>query len=283
MGTYHWALSQLHVAVPLTLNKQVDPANSPLQLDRFELIGYVDENSTWLVDHFTLDRHLLDLSVLMNLNFNIVHWLHLHKTEVYNQLLFDWRDIHNNDSSATTLNDSVDLLDLTDCEIDGNSEHTADPALLLLGSTPLLSVNSCICNTFGTLWYGSLNPQMTEHNAGRVKGRDQVILKANIVAVQINGQPCRKLLDSGSLSDFISTTLVNQLHLHCDMLENPLSLQLAVSGSRSKVKAMVMAQMDYQDIHENCMFHVINIDSYDMILGTLFLYQHQVLLEFNPA
>ena len=67
------------------------------------------------------------------------------------------------------------------------------------------------------------------------------------------------------------------------MLENLLSLQLAVSGSCSKVKAMVMAQMDYQDIHENCMFDIINIDPYDMILGTPFLYQHQVLLDFNPA
>ena len=143
---------------------------------------------------------------------------------------------------------------------------------------PLAEVNSHIRNTFGTLWCGSLNPQTTEHNAGQVKGRDQVILKPTIVAVQINGQPCRALLNSGSLSDFISTTLVNQLHLHCDVLENPLNLQLAVSGLCGKVKATVTAQMDYQDIHENCTFDVININSYDMILGTPFLYQHQVLL-----
>ena len=37
--------------------------------------------------------------------------------------------------------------------------------------------------------------------------------------------------------------------------------------------------MNYQDRT----FDVINIDSYNMILGTPFLYQHQVLLGFNPA
>jgi hypothetical protein len=83
------ALSQLRAAVPLTLDKYVDPGNLPLQSDRFELIGYIDEDFTWLIDCFSLDRHLLDLSSLKGPNFDIVHWLHLRKTEIYDQLLFD--------------------------------------------------------------------------------------------------------------------------------------------------------------------------------------------------
>jgi hypothetical protein len=169
-----------------------------------------------------------------------------------------------------------------------NRENNCDgdtivPAPTLQGLTSLLTTHKRIHDTFGTLWCGSLNPQTTERNAGRVKGRDRVIPKPTIVAIQINSQPCWALLDSGSLSDFIFTTLVDQLHLRSDVLETPLNLQLAMSGSRSKVKATVTAQMDYQDIHEDRTFDVINIDSYDMILGTPFLYQHQVLLGFNPA
>ena len=53
------ALSQLHAAAPLTLNYQIDPNNFPLQSDCFKLIRYIDENFAWLIDHFTLDQHLL--------------------------------------------------------------------------------------------------------------------------------------------------------------------------------------------------------------------------------
>ena len=67
------------------------------------------------------------------------------------------------------------------------------------------------------------------------------------------------------------------------MLETSLNLQLAVSGSRSKVKSTATVRFDYQNIHEDRTFDIINIDSYDMILGTPFLYQHQILLGFNPA
>lgn len=111
---------------------------------------------------------------------------------------------------------------------------------------------------------------------------DRVCPKPVIAVVKVNGQPCRALLDSGSLSDFISTTLADQLKLNLIELEKPLPLQLAVSGSRSKVKVQTTVAFEYQHISEKRLFDVINVDSYDLIFGTPFLFQHQVMLGFNP-
>ncbi|KZT21630.1 hypothetical protein NEOLEDRAFT_1073350, partial [Neolentinus lepideus HHB14362 ss-1] len=122
-----------------------------------------------------------------------------------------------------------------------------------------------------------------ERNAARMKDFTRVLPKPLVVVVQINGAPVRALLDSGSLADFVSTTLVDQLHLKTDILVKPLSVQLAVTGSRSKVNHSVSAQLQYQSIDETRRFDVINLDNYDVILGTPFLFQHKVLLGFNPS
>jgi hypothetical protein len=98
----------------------------------------------------------------------------------------------------------------------------------------------------------------------------------------INDKPCRALLDSGSLTDFISSTVVDQLRLKYELLDKPIPLQLAVSGSRSVVKAYTSVNLKYQEILGPRTFDIANLDSYDVILGMPFLFQHQVLLGFNP-
>ena len=42
-------------------------------------------------------------------------------------------------------------------------------------------------------------------------------------------------------------------------------------------------ELEYQEIKEARTFDIININNYDLILGTPFMYQHQVCLGFNPA
>jgi hypothetical protein len=122
-----------------------------------------------------------------------------------------------------------------------------------------------------------------ERNAARVKQPDRICPKPVVVVVKIDGHPCRALLDSGSFSDFISTTVADQLKLKLVMLDKPLPLQLAVSGSRGKVKQQASARLQYQTIDELRLLDIINVDSYDLILGTPFLFQHQVLLGMNPS
>lgn len=122
-----------------------------------------------------------------------------------------------------------------------------------------------------------------QRNAAQIKGGHRILLRPLVVKVTIDGHPARALLDSGSLGDFISSTLADQLAVKRKNLDSPLSLQLAVQGSRSKVNSVATVKLRYQGIDEERTLDVININSYDLILGTPWLFQHQVCLGFNPG
>jgi Retroviral aspartyl protease len=122
-----------------------------------------------------------------------------------------------------------------------------------------------------------------QRNAAQVKGDQRVLPKPIVIKVLVSDQPARALLDSGSLGDFMSAMLADQLDVRRDVLPTPLSLQLAVQGSRSKINATTTVNLKYQGINEECTFDIANINNYDLILGTPWMYQHQVCLGFNPA
>jgi hypothetical protein len=113
-----------------------------------------------------------------------------------------------------------------------------------------------------------------QRNAAVPKDFTHVVPKPIVVVVYVNGQPVRALLDSGSLGDFVSTSLVDQLKLAKVELTKPLALQLAVQGSRSKVNWGIQAELKYQRIKGQCYFDVANLLNYDLILGTPWLFQH---------
>ena len=102
-----------------------------------------------------------------------------------------------------------------------------------------------------------------------------------VVTVHVEGQPARALIDTSSLADFMSLTLAEQLHVKRLPLEKPLTTQLAVQGSRSKVNFRARVHFQYQGADYDQYFDVINLQSYDLILGTPFLFQHQVLVGLN--
>ena len=92
-----------------------------------------------------------------------------------------------------------------------------------------------------------------------------------IITVSIDGHLARALLDSGSLGDFISSSLADQLKVKCKMLEVSLLVQLAVQGSWTHVNSWAHVQFKYQGIDEECLFDIININPYDLILSTPWL------------
>lgn len=104
-----------------------------------------------------------------------------------------------------------------------------------------------------------------------------------VVEIMINGQPIRALLDTGSMADFISTSVVNYLRLPTEMYPKPLSVHLAVRGSRSEITRGTTVNFRYQTIDCDRRFDIADIDKYDAILGTPFMYQHQVAIGFNPS
>ena len=196
----------------------------------------------------------------------------------------EWMQSHNWDETtragiyrrrleATLLYEDLSTDDESDDEylIDtpGNDDETDD-----MGAVLTLSGIQVDRNKYATI----------QRNAARVKGVDERFLpKSVVIRVVVNGSPLRALVDSGSLGDFVSSTVVDQLKLKRTVLDKPLGLQLAVQGSRSKITASVDVNYSYQHIKNVRRFDIANLNDYDMILGTPWMYQHQVCIGLNPA
>lgn len=166
---------------------------------------------------------------------------------------------------------------------DKNGEVAPSPV-----DAPAQSTVEDLVNNMSEIFCGGTRTELPDvrslhRNAVRPKSAVRILPRALVVIVMINGRPCRALLDCGSLTDFLSTTLVDQLKIKYDVLDRPIPLQLAVSGSRSVVKAGATVEFQYQEISGPRSFDIANIETYDVILGMPFLYQHQVLLGFNPS
>ncbi|CAG8640363.1 4466_t:CDS:2, partial [Acaulospora colombiana] len=124
---------------------------------------------------------------------------------------------------------------------------------------------------------------LLERNAARPKDFERLVPKTCVIDAFIKDEPVRVLIDTGSMSDFLSTTLVDQLKIETDQLAQPLTVQLAVTGSRGKIHSSATTKIRYEEIEETRRFDVMNIDGYDAILGTPFLFQHKGIIGFNPT
>jgi hypothetical protein len=87
-----------------------------------------------------------------------------------------------------------------------------------------------------------------EHNSAKPKDFEQRIPKPLVVEVLVKGKPVHALIDSGSLADFMSTKLADQLKVKHERLAKPIPIQLAVTGSRSMVNWSTTVEFEYQDI-----------------------------------
>jgi len=121
-----------------------------------------------------------------------------------------------------------------------------------------------------------------QRNSAYTRDPSQKIPKPLVIQVMINGHRAWALVDSGSLGDFMSSTLAEQLKLKKKELTTPLPVQLAVQGSFSKVNFGMTAKVEYQCIYCDWYFDIINLSNYDLILGTLFLHQNWVMMGINP-
>jgi len=59
-------------------------------------------------------------------------------------------------------------------------------------------------------------------------------------------------------------------------LQEQMMLQLAVTGSRLKINYGTWVPMEFGPIHAEVYFDIVNIEGYDAILGTPFLWEHGV-------
>ena len=70
-----------------------------------------------------------------------------------------------------------------------------------------------------------------EKTTMQIKDQSRKVPEPIVVLATINGLEVRALIDTGSMANFVSTTIVEQLKLKKEVYTKPLSVQLAVHGS----------------------------------------------------
>ena len=98
--------------------------------------------------------------------------------------------------------------------------------------------------------------------------------------IRINGHKAHVLLDGGSTIDMISANFAKVHQLDVFQLKKPIKLQMATTGSRSSIQYGARANLKLGDLSQSRYFDVVNLDRYHAILGTPFLKEHEVLLNY---
>jgi hypothetical protein len=100
--------------------------------------------------------------------------------------------------------------------------------------------------------------------------------------VRLNGLDAYALLDSGSTTVSVTHDFARVAKLNVFQLENPIALQLGTVGSRSMINFGTKARVELGPIAvDDVYLDVVNIDRYDMIIGTPFMRTHAFVLDFG--
>jgi hypothetical protein len=100
--------------------------------------------------------------------------------------------------------------------------------------------------------------------------------------VRVNNIEAYALLDSGSTMVSITQDFTRVAKLRVQELANPVPLQLGTVGSRSMINFGAKAHLQVGPINDNDVYlDVVNIDRYDMIIGTPFMRKHGLVLDFG--
>ena len=106
--------------------------------------------------------------------------------------------------------------------------------------------------------------------------RSNALQRCIEVTAPINGLPARILLDGGSNTNMISPEFATVSKVTAVELQEQMTLQLAVTGSRSKINYGTWVPIEFGPVRTDIYFDIANIDGYDAILGTPFLWEHGI-------
>jgi len=258
------------------------------EIHRFEC-RRINECTYEITDHEMGIRVHLPVSRVMTPNFNVVQWYAQQLKRIFVEMVpeFEQRKFQDDDSDDDNNSNNGQISTVMRQPRVG-SPYPTDTC----NNQPSrsCSVQSMIMGPQEIEVFGIEIPRVVppkdcisalQQNAAMTKDFTQLIPKPIIVVVHIEGQPARALIDTGSLADFMSLNLAEQLKVPKKQLKKPLTIQLVVQGSRSKVNYGVNAQIQYQGTDYKRYFDVINLQHYDLILGTPFLFQHKIMIGFN--
>ncbi|EJD34381.1 hypothetical protein AURDEDRAFT_176574 [Auricularia subglabra TFB-10046 SS5] len=100
--------------------------------------------------------------------------------------------------------------------------------------------------------------------------------------VRIGDLRAHALVDTGTDTEMISSDFAKVAGVKTFKLDNPVALQMACIGSRSRIN--FGARLDMQIGHvviKNKYLDVVNLDRYDLVLGLPFLWQTKAVLDFS--
>ena len=106
--------------------------------------------------------------------------------------------------------------------------------------------------------------------------RDNRLQRCIEVTVPINGLPVRVLLDGGSNTNMMSPEFATIAKVSAVELQEQMTLQLTVMGSHSEINYGTWVPIEFRPVKATTYFDIVNIDGYDAILSTPFLWEHGV-------
>ncbi|PBK96172.1 hypothetical protein ARMGADRAFT_925328, partial [Armillaria gallica] len=89
------------------------------------------------------------------------------------------------------------------------------------------------------------------------------------------------VVDSGSTSTAMLPAFADISKALVTWLRNPVILQLGTVGSCSRINFGMMSNIETKGYSSPEYFDVVNIDKYDMIMGTPFMHCNKVILDFK--
>nr|VWO96523.1 Uncharacterized protein [Ganoderma boninense] len=100
------------------------------------------------------------------------------------------------------------------------------------------------------------------------------------ILARVHGLEALVLFDSGSTTDSISPEFAKVAGARTFELENPAILQLGCVGSRSRISFGTQVPIELGESPVDAYLDVVNLDRYDVVLGTPFMRRHGVVLDF---
>lgn len=101
--------------------------------------------------------------------------------------------------------------------------------------------------------------------------------------MDIGGHKAFTLMDSGCTIEALSPMHIQLMGTKVCQLTDQHSLQLGTVGSHTKFNYGMTVQTSYAGVCEDVYFDIINIDHYDVIIGTRFMRKHGIQLDFNKG
>ena len=101
------------------------------------------------------------------------------------------------------------------------------------------------------------------------------------IEVKLNGVICYVLVDTGCNTNSLSPVTARIVNADKIELDEQVNLQLGTKGSRTKINYGTRVNLKVGPVNERTYFDMVDIDRYDAILGTPFLTEHKVAMDFG--